>query len=272
MLKKCCQLVAITVSLVLTSSATAFASEAPLEKLAKYRAENQHKIVLIDQEIQNLMQGSREDQSIESIEPEILALKKLRDEDVLRGELFDQLAFYIESKYKGKDLQKFLADQLFNMSVIEAKQPQPSPLWKSYLALSKGLLRLAKNDEDPVDFIYSYAINESLTNPQDSESFISSRNFSNGTQFATGHGLSRENVGLILEKRLQLKEQMQPNAGPDLTPPPSSVVVTVTEKMVEIKKSEEEKEITTLKTSPSDAPADTGVEVKIPEKLKIKEY
>jgi hypothetical protein len=176
-----------------------------LKHLTDMRQENVKRLKEIDQTLSAKIENS----SASVVEAEVNGLKEARREHSLRQQFLDRLIFQVDTKFIGGDLRDFLEKALIDMAKVEAvSSTTDSNLWKFFKYASDAVRRLPEQKENIVGFLEGY-MNRSVSNPMRPEDYISTRNYTNGTQSESGSPMNREDVGDIADRRIHEMEPIE---------------------------------------------------------------
>jgi hypothetical protein len=176
----------------------------PVKYLREILKQNNTALEAVDKEFKTLVTEPT-DKQMENIEVREQKLSSQRHELMLRQEFLDRLIHRVEGHYKeGGDLRKVLIDQLSDMAVVEASDPQgDSSLWKFMTYLSIAVRDQAERSENLVAFIEGYMKFSSISKPIRPEDYVAVRSYTNGKDFYSAKSIAKEAVGEIVEKRLK---------------------------------------------------------------------
>ncbi len=176
-----------------------------LRQLQELRTQNVKSLRDIDKAIETKI----EDTHSTSIISEIDNLKADKHEHLLRQQFLDRLIFQIDTKFNGGDLRTFLVDHaLVDMAKVDATSSASTNdgIWKFLRYSVEAIRRLPEQKENILAFLEGY-MDRSVANPVSPEDFLASRNYSNGAKSESGHPLSRDEVGAIADRRLNITGQ-----------------------------------------------------------------
>ena len=185
-----------------------------LHQLQELRNQNVKRL----QELDSALAKKFEDPKMQNLEEEVETLKAEKSEHILRQEFLDRLIFQLDTKYTGGDLRAFLEHALIEMAKVDATSTASNTvgLWKFLKYSADAIHRLPEQKENILAFLEGY-MNLSISNPVLPEEYLAARNYTNGSKSEQGKPMSRDEVGEIVERRLNIKP---------VVPKPSSAAAT----------------------------------------------
>ncbi len=134
---------------------------------------------------------------------QLSTLFKNKDEHLLRQHFYDQLIFKFNTKYSSQSLKLFLVQQLNAMAYTEVKNNERNiNYWQFLKHLSKAITTLPEKNENILDFLKGYVEVSSISNPITPKEYLKRKNYSNSIEVVTVKSVSKENVGELLEKKI----------------------------------------------------------------------
>ncbi len=139
-------------------------------------------------------------------------IQRHRDELRLRSDFLNQLAVQLENKWNAQSLNQFLEQILFEMALNELTNPSnheasSDPLrrrvWLFYTYLSIAIREIPDPREDTLAFLSGYMEFSSIQSPKSPLEFLDSRNYTNGSISQAAQPVQRDQLGALVEKRLQ---------------------------------------------------------------------
>jgi hypothetical protein len=137
------------------------------------------------------------------------ALKEKREELQLRRDFIDQLIFQVDTKWTAQNLQTFLEQQLTEMALTDLApasgnaSASQTELWRFYLYLSIAIREIPEPREDLLAFVTGYMDFSTIRSPKSPLAFLESRNYTNGQMSQAANPAKREDVGSLVDRRLQ---------------------------------------------------------------------
>ncbi len=189
-----------------------------MEQLRLWQKQNTEQISMTDEQIRLTLQevggekitDPEKRQQLGELSQKLNDLKKSRLEFIKQNQLIDQTIFQVETKYTGDDLKTFLQQRYLEMALIESKSlSADTQLSTFYTYLSIALRDLPEPGENPLAFLKGYVKFSSVSHPKNPNEFLAQRNFTNGVQNEKAHPVSLEDVGEIVEQKLQSQETTQ---------------------------------------------------------------
>lgn len=171
-----------------------------LRYLQDLRSENTKRLVEIDKSLHN----RGEDRPSARQETEMATLKAAQQEHRLRQKFLDLLIFWIDTKFAGDDLRRFLGDALGDMAtkVDTVSSSADVGLGKFMRNAAEAVHRLPERKENILSFLEGYMY-RSISNPVRPDEFLAGRNYTNGSKNEEGSPLSREEAGAVADERLK---------------------------------------------------------------------
>jgi hypothetical protein len=168
-----------------------------LDYLKDLRSQNVKRLHEIDQSIRN-----QDAQGLELNTEAPHSLESAKQEYLLRQKFLDRLILQVDKNFRDGDLRAFLERSLVEMAKVEVSSQTQSGLGKFLKYASDAVRRLPEQKENILAFLEGY-MNLSVSNPMQPEDYVSTRNYTNGAKSESGQPLSREDVGAIVERRIQ---------------------------------------------------------------------
>ncbi len=137
-------------------------------------------------------------------------LSAKRQEALSKQKMLDQLMFEIDSKWNGQALRSFLEHSFLDMSLGELTDLSPEinrALFYSYMSVA--IREVPERTEDLISFLIGYMNFSSVSKPRPPNTFMNSRNYSNGSKSMTAQPSKSESISQMVEKRLKVVEEMR---------------------------------------------------------------
>lgn len=156
-------------------------------------------------------------------EPEIERINQERQERMLKQELLDRMIMQIDTKFKSGDLRGFLAARLSEMARTDLlANSSKQNLWKQMSYLGQALRDLPERGDNIVSFVDGYLRRSSFKYPLKPEEYLRERQYTNSRESVAAVPTSKEEVGELLEDRLnQLDQAEQPTPAPPTVTTPT---------------------------------------------------
>lgn len=180
-----------------------------LKQLKDLQDTQQKKLRQIDEEIAKRLNATRSVKldnmvNAENLPEQLQKLHAQKREYSRRQDFVNRLIFEIDNSWNGQDLRGFLEAKLLDMAAIELKDDNGDSHLSSFFSyLSIALREMAEPRENMVAFIDGYMSFSSLSDPQSPQKFLAARNYTNGAVNETAHGVSRDDLGVVVEKKLR---------------------------------------------------------------------
>ncbi len=195
-----------------------------LENLKVLQTKQVQQLDATNQSIQRVLQETRtvsfqkgndsvaSQKILNSLPDRLIEIQSRRDELKLRGDFVTQLIAQIESKWNAQSLGQFLEQILFEMALNEltnpsnqeaSNDPVRSRIWLFYTYLSVAIREIPDPREDLLAFLSGYMEFSSIQSPKSPLEFLDSRNYTNGAISQTARPIQREQLGTLVDKRLQ---------------------------------------------------------------------
>jgi len=170
-----------------------------LKFLQDLRNQNVNQLRSIDKSLADKVESGK----AATLVNEVHVLRDQKREHMMRQEFLDRLIFQIDTKFGGGDLRAFLENALTDMAKVDAlTASNDTHLWKFMRYAADAVKRIPERRENILAFLEGY-MNRSISNPVTPEDYLSTRNYSNGAQSASGNPIPKEEVGVIADRRLQ---------------------------------------------------------------------
>jgi len=218
-------------SLVINDSARGpLAKSKALDQLKKTRETQSEQIAKLDQEIKTkisetqnihmaLESASQErafDNKLQAYVENLNSFAAKRSELLLRQKLVDQIIFQIDTKWNGQGLRGFLEHIFLDMALSEMTDEAPDVVHATFYSyMSVALREMPEPTEDLISFMIGYMNYSSISKPRSPLSYMSLRNYSNGTTSVTARAAKADSINQLIEKRLKIVEELKTSPAKD---------------------------------------------------------
>ena len=180
----------------------AIARAAKLEILTKARQIRDQNSSRIS-EIQKRKNEIIEQSPPAKLEADIAEIRTALKQHLDRQRFWDRMIFEIDSHFNGGDLREFLKTRLMEMAKVEATSQSSENLMKLFRYTADIIKDLPERKNDFLSIIDGYVRSNNPENPDEPQTFLQQRDYTNGTTSESAQTVSKEEVGDIVEERLE---------------------------------------------------------------------
>lgn len=177
-----------------------------LSRLKTLQSQHAQEITNLDEQIRKRLLDSRSidlsqgalklsSRKLKDITSSVETLTARRTEMVARREVWERLAFAIESKWTNQPLGPLLEAEAMEIALRDLSEGLDTRLWKFMTYLSVALREIPDPREDVINVMEGYMSYAGVVDPKTPAEFLADRQYTSGSLSFTANPMSRDTIG-----------------------------------------------------------------------------